>query len=68
MNTLISTPTITVVPELTERCDGCGAAAKMEVTLRAGTLAFCGHHATRHADGLNNAATAIRVVEDFIWS
>lgn len=51
MTTLLS-PEITTVDELTDRCDRCGAAAKLVVTLASGgELAFCGHHANRlHAD------------------
>jgi hypothetical protein len=33
-----------------ERCDRCGAAALVKVTLPAGgELRFCGHHARKHA-------------------
>lgn len=42
-------------PELTlaDRCDRCGAAAKVRAVLpRGGELLFCGHHARAHADKL----------------
>ncbi|MEJ3655173.1 DUF7455 domain-containing protein [Pseudonocardia sp. TRM90224] len=42
-------------PELTlaDRCDRCGAAAKVRAVLRSGgELLFCGHHARAHADKL----------------
>jgi len=32
-----------------DRCDRCGAAALVRVTLRTGELHFCGHHARKHA-------------------
>ena len=48
MTTLLS-PEIVTVASLAERCDRCGAAAKLEVVLAAGgELAFCGHHANKH--------------------
>jgi hypothetical protein len=40
-------------PELTaaDRCDRCGAAAKVRAVLPSGgELLFCGHHARAHAD------------------
>ena len=41
MTTLLS-PEITTVASLTERCDRCSAAARLEVTLASGgELAFC---------------------------
>ena len=42
-------------PELTaaDRCDRCGAAAKVRAVLPSGgELLFCGHHARAHADKL----------------
>ena len=42
-------------PELTtaDRCDRCGAAAKVRAVLPSGgELMFCGHHARRHAEKL----------------
>ena len=66
--TLISRPAVHVVPELMERCDSCGAAAKLQVTIAdAGDLSFCGHHANRFAERI--AATADRVVVEsgFEW-
>ncbi|GAY10463.1 hypothetical protein [Pseudonocardia sp. N23] len=35
-----------------DRCDACGAAARVRVLLPAGELIFCGHHARRHAPRL----------------
>lgn len=42
-------------PELTatDRCDRCGAGAKVRAVLPSGgELLFCGHHARAHADKL----------------
>jgi hypothetical protein len=42
-------------PELTasDRCDRCGAAAKVRAVMpKGGELLFCGHHARAHADKL----------------
>jgi hypothetical protein len=65
--TLITRPAVHVVPELLERCDSCGAAAKLQVTFAGGQLAFCGHHGNRYAERI--AATAERVVVEsgFEW-
>ena len=68
MTTLLSTPEIVFVDELTERCDSCGAAAKLEVSLTTGGgLAFCGHHANRHAGEVAKVANRITVEHDFEW-
>ncbi|MBN9100230.1 MULTISPECIES: hypothetical protein [unclassified Pseudonocardia] len=38
---------------LADRCDRCGAAAKVRAVLpKGGELLFCGHHAKAHADKL----------------
>jgi hypothetical protein len=68
MPTLLSTAEIVTVDEMTERCDSCGAAAKLEVTLPSGTLAFCGHHANKHGPGLAPLATTARVEKGFTWA
>ncbi|MBO3740653.1 DUF7455 domain-containing protein [Actinoplanes flavus] len=68
MNTLLS-PAIDTVGELTERCDRCGSAAKLEVVLTSGgDLAFCGHHANRHKADITRVASKIRVEEGFEWA
>jgi hypothetical protein len=57
-----------VVPDLTERCDRCSAAAKLTVTLRSGgTLAFCGHHANRYAGQIARVAARLTVQAGFAW-
>ncbi|MBG0566905.1 DUF7455 domain-containing protein [Actinoplanes aureus] len=68
MTTLLS-PEIDVIGELTERCDRCGAAAKLEVTLiSGGELAFCGHHANRHHADIVRVASKIRIEDGFSWA
>jgi len=62
------TPVLEVVPALADRCDGCGAAAKLRMTLAAGTLSFCGHHANASADQIVRTAVRIAVLEEFIWT
>jgi hypothetical protein len=68
MTTLMSTPEIVTVDELIERCDSCGAAAKLEVTMPTGSLAFCGHHANKNAGELARLATVARVEKGFEWA
>ena len=68
MTTLMSTPEIVTVDELGERCDSCAAAAKLEVTMPTGTLAFCGHHANKHGAELARLATVARVEKGFTWA
>lgn len=49
-------------PELTasDRCDRCGAAAKVRAVLPAGgELLFCGHHARQHENKLKELAAEI---------
>jgi hypothetical protein len=68
MTTLLSKPEITTA-ETTERCDSCGAAAKMELTLTSGgSLAFCGHHANKHAVKLAGVASKVTLEEGFEWA
>jgi hypothetical protein len=38
-----------------DRCDRCGAQARVRVRLAAGELLFCGHHSAQHADALTAA-------------
>jgi len=68
MTTLLS-PEITTVASLTERCDRCSAAAKLEVTLASGgELAFCGHHANRHHSDITRVAERIVLEDGFEWA
>jgi hypothetical protein len=68
MTSLLS-PEITTVASLSERCDRCGAAAKLTVNLTSGgELAFCGHHANRHHEDIVRVAERIVLEEDFEWA
>jgi hypothetical protein len=68
MMTSMLSPEITTVASLTERCDRCGAAAKLEVVLSTGgELAFCGHHANAHAAEIIPIAAEIRIEDGFVW-
>ncbi|OJF09669.1 DUF7455 domain-containing protein [Couchioplanes caeruleus] len=68
MTTVLS-PEIVVVDSLAERCDRCGAAAKLELSLAGGgSLAFCGHHANRYADRLVPMAAKAAVEDGFEWA
>jgi hypothetical protein len=62
------TPMLDAVVELTERCDRCGAAARLTATLTEGGLAFCGHHANTYAGDILRVAVRVRVLEDFAWA
>ena len=68
MTTMLS-PEIVTVPSLVDRCDSCSAAAKLEVHLTSGgSLAFCGHHANKHAGELARVAERATVEEGFEWA
>lgn len=44
----------------TDRCDRCGAAAAVRVTLAGGgELLFCGHHANEHSARLTELAAVL---------
>jgi hypothetical protein len=50
-------------PELTaaDRCDRCGAAARVRAILPSGgELLFCGHHAREHATRLRELAAEVQ--------
>jgi hypothetical protein len=69
MPTLLSPSQVDTVSSMPDRCDGCGAAAKLVVTLTAGgELAFCGHHANRMAGDLVRIAARITLEEGFEWA
>jgi hypothetical protein len=59
---MITTMTPTAPPMLTshDRCDRCGAAAKVRALLRTqGELLFCGHHAREHARRLQDIGAVL---------
>lgn len=69
MPTLLSPSQVDTVASLPDRCDGCGAAAKLEVKLTTGgELAFCGHHANRLAITIVRTAARISLEEGFEWT
>ena len=69
MPTLLSPSQVDTVESLTDRCDGCGAAAKLGMALASGgELAFCGHHANRLAGTIVRTAARISVEEGFQWT
>ncbi|MCU1593530.1 MAG: hypothetical protein JWO12_922 [Frankiales bacterium] len=57
---MVVTGTVTPAPPSTlthaDRCDRCGAQARVRVVLGAGDLLFCAHHAKAYEDKLRNAA------------
>lgn len=66
--TLMSRPVTYVVPELIERCDRCGADAKLSVLLMTGGgLAFCGHHGNRYADHILAVAQRVAIESGYDW-
>ncbi|GGK17778.1 hypothetical protein GCM10010124_07930 [Pilimelia terevasa] len=67
-STLLPPPRLDVVPELTERCDRCAAAAKLTFRLpTGGELVFCGHHANRHTEDILRAAAVVVIEDGFVW-
>ncbi|MBT8228394.1 MAG: hypothetical protein HKP61_15800 [Dactylosporangium sp.] len=65
---LISKPAVRVADVLDERCDRCGARARLIAYFPSGrSLAFCGHHANRHAAHLTETAGAVVVEPHFAW-
>ena len=67
--TAMSPLAVDTVAELTDRCDGCGAAAKLNFDLTAGgSLALCGHHANKLADGIAKSASRVTIAEGFLWA
>lgn len=47
-----------------DRCDVCGAKAWVRAVLGGSELLFCGHHANKHIDALQNVATFIQDERD----
>jgi hypothetical protein len=43
-----------------DRCDRCNAQAYVRVTLAAGELLFCGHHAREHAPAFGKTALFVQ--------
>lgn len=68
MTQMLISPDVQVTPELLERCDRCGAAAKAHVVFASTTdLAFCGHHANRYAEQIVAMAKKVILEEGYEW-
>ena len=66
--TLMPPPDTAAPPSAGERCDRCGAAAKLRVVLAGGgDLMFCGHHANKYAEKLVKIAVQVAVSPEFCW-
>lgn len=66
---LISRPAVRVAGDLHDRCDRCGAQAKLLARFPSGGgLTFCGHHANKYAAWISAAAEAVVVVPHFTWA
>jgi hypothetical protein len=69
MMTSLLSPEMTTGGTSADRCDRCGAAAKLAIVLAGGgELAFCGHHANKHAAGIAGVASRITVEDGFDWA
>jgi len=62
----LQTATNTREITLQDRCDSCGAAAKVVATFVHGELLFCGHHARVVGESLVNKAVALHDPEGLI--
>ncbi|SDY80552.1 hypothetical protein SAMN05444365_103538 [Micromonospora pattaloongensis] len=66
---LVPSLRVEVVASVPDSCDGCGAAARLSLQLTSGgELAFCGHHANRHAVRILGVARQVRVEDGFEWA
>ena len=54
--TATATPSAPASLTAADRCDRCSAQARVRVTLPAGELLFCGHHAKEHESRLREIA------------
>jgi hypothetical protein len=54
--TATATPSAPASLTAADRCDRCGAQARVRVTLAAGELLFCKHHAKEHEPRLRSMA------------
>jgi hypothetical protein len=65
MTPTLTPPPDTEAPSSGERCDRCGAAAKVRAILPGGgDLVFCGHHGNKYAKDLEKMAVQILRSED----
>lgn len=69
MRTTLLSPEIVTVDSMTERCDSCNAAARLQMTLtNGGSLAFCGHHSNKYAVELARLASKVELETGFVWA
>jgi len=63
MTKLIEKPEQIEYPPLTaaDRCDRCGAAAKMRAIMQNGDVLFCRHHGQEHLPKLVEVAVDVRI-------
>jgi hypothetical protein len=52
-------PTKSIPPTGADRCDRCGAQAKVRVVLSGGDLVFCGHHARAYDATIQTVALEV---------
>jgi hypothetical protein len=52
-------PTKSVPPSGADRCDRCGAQARVRVILSGGDLVFCGHHARAYDATIRTVAREV---------
>jgi hypothetical protein len=69
IQTRLTAPVVLRSETLTERCDRCGAAAKLHLVLRddSGVLSLCGHHANKHLEPIVRTAAQVTVDASFDW-
>jgi hypothetical protein len=66
--TLSAARRVDAAPSLDDRCDRCGASAKLRFELTAGgTLSLCGHHANRYFEEIIRTAAQVVVEDGFNW-
>lgn len=63
---MTATATLTENLTLQDRCDRCNAQAYVKVTLKAGSLLFCGHHYTVNRVELDKIAVDVFNTADWI--
>ena len=67
--TALLSPEIVTVESMSDRCDSCSAAARLEVVLASGgSLAFCGHHANKYAGDIVRVASKVELEKGFEWA
>jgi hypothetical protein len=62
VNATVTPPVPSPTRTAADRCDRCGAQARVRVVLAAGDLLFCAHHAKAHENKLR--AEAVEYVDE----